>query len=133
MSENLNLARTIYAAWETGDYSSVDWADPDIEYVVVDGPTPGTWHGHAGMADAWRSFLDAWEGFRAGESELHEVDANRVLVLSDTSGRGRTSGVELGQMGMKGAALLEFREGKVTRLAVYMDSRRALADAGLKD
>jgi ketosteroid isomerase-like protein len=130
-SANLDLVRTIYAAWERGDYSSAEWADPEIEVVFPDGPTPGSWTGLAGMAEAWRDFLSAWEEFRQEAEEYRELDDESVLVIARFSGRGKKSGLELRQMGTRGASLFHLRSGKVTRHVAYVDRERALADLGL--
>ena len=131
--ENLDLVRSLYAAWERGDFSSVEWAHPDIEYVMPDGPTPGSWTGVAGMAEAWLTFLSVWTDFRTSADEYRELDDERVLVLARFSGRGKTSGVKLEQMHAEGAALFHIRAGKVTRHVVYSNRERALADLGLQE
>src|SRR2546425_3783877 len=131
MSENLNLVRSIYAAWERGDYSSSEWAHPEIEVVIPDGPSPGSWTGLAGLAEGWRDFLSAWEDFRVEAQEYRELDNERVLVLDNFSGRGKTSGLELGEIRSKGLRLFHVRDGKVTKLVRYLERERALADLGL--
>src|SRR5438477_9326131 len=124
---NVDLVRSIYAAWERGDFTSVEWAHPDIEFSIVDGPAPGTWAGVAGMADAWRDFLGVWDEWQVeAVDEYRELDAERVFVPARFSARGKASGVELGQVGGKGAALFHVRDGKVTRLQLYMDRENAL-------
>ena len=88
--ENLDLVRRITAGWEHGDYSSADWEHPEIEYVIADGPSPGTWTGLVGMATGWRDFLRAWEHeFRCVVEGYRELEGERVLVLQHWGGRGK--------------------------------------------
>jgi ketosteroid isomerase-like protein len=129
---NLELVRSIFGAWERGDFSSTEWAYPDIEFVLADGPDPGRWTGVAAMAGAWRDLTSAWEGLRAEADEYRELDDERVLVLlHHSSGRGKTSGVELRRVQEKGADVFHISGGKVTRLVIYLERDRALADLGL--
>jgi ketosteroid isomerase-like protein len=132
MSENLDLVRSIFAAWERGDYDRTDWADPEIEWIIVDGPTPGVWRGTRGMEQTWRDWLSAWEVYRTRVEECCELDDGRLLVLTLRSGYGKTSGFNLGEVGTTGASVVSVRDGKVTRLVNYWDRDRALADLGLE-
>jgi ketosteroid isomerase-like protein len=131
MSSNLDLVRSIYAAWERGDFSSAEWAHPEIEFVIADGPDPGNWMGPADMAEGLREFLRAWETWRVEADDYRELDDERVLVLTRHEGRGKTSGLELGQMRSKGADVFHVRGGQVAKLVLYGDRERALADLGL--
>ena len=130
MSVNVDLVRSIYAAWERGDFSSADWADPEIEYVVADGTEPGVWKGIPAMSATWRETLRVWEDVHTEVDEYRELDDERVLVLIRRSGRGKRSGIELGQIASEGAVLYHIRTAKVTRQVVYFDRDRALADLG---
>ena len=89
MSENLDLVRSIYADWQRRDYSRTEWADPEVEFVVVGGPI-----GH--------------------------------------TGRGRSSGVKVADLGQP-AVLFHVRDGRVTRLVIYVERDRAFADLGLEE
>jgi ketosteroid isomerase-like protein len=130
-SANLDLVRSLFAAWEHGDLSSAEWAHPEIEFVIADGPIPGSYTGLAGLAEGYRDFLSAWEGFRVTADEYRELDDERVLVLVYWVGRGKTSGLELRQMRTKAASLFHVHGGKVTRLILYAEAENALADLGL--
>ena len=129
--ENLQIVRSIYGDWERGNFRSTDWADPNIEWVWADGPTPGSRTGIAAMQATWRDFLSAWDDVRAEAAEYRALDDERVLVVFRRGGRGKTSGLDLDHMQSKGATLFELRGGKVTRLVVYHDGQQALADVGL--
>jgi ketosteroid isomerase-like protein len=131
-SANVELVRSIYAAWQRGDFSSAEWADPEVEFVLADGPSGReTWTGLARLRQGYRDYLSAWHEYRVEADEFRELDRERVLVLVRRSGRGKTSGLDLGQMRTAGAAVFHLHEGKVTRLIAYGSRERALADLGL--
>jgi ketosteroid isomerase-like protein len=127
----VELVRSIYAAWERGDYGSAEWAHPEIEYVIADGPAPGNWTGLAGMAEGVREALGAWTDMRQEAEECRELEKGRVLVFTRWSGRGKASGLDLGQMRTRGADVFYVRDSKVTKLVTYFDRDRALADLDL--
>jgi ketosteroid isomerase-like protein len=130
--ENVELVRSIYALWGRGDFSSAEWAHPEIEFAIADGPGAGSWTGLAAVAEAYRrGWLSAWEEFQVEPDEYRELDDERVLVLSHFRGRGKTSGLDVGQMGTKSAELFHVREGKVTRLVIWAEREDAFADLGL--
>jgi hypothetical protein len=130
-SANGEFVRSICSPWERGDFSSTAWADPEIEYVLVDGPSPGRWTGLAAMAKAFQGVLSAYAEYQVAAEEFRELDEERVLVLHSYTGRGKTSGLEIGQIASKGADLFHVSDGKVTRLVLYWELDRALADLGL--
>jgi ketosteroid isomerase-like protein len=132
-SANLDLVRSTYADWERGDFSSAMWAHPEIEFVLSgEGPTSGRWTGWEAMAHGWRDWLSDWEDVSVEADGYCERDGGRVLVLSHYSrGSGKLSGPELGQIHGAGVVLFHICDGKVTRLVLYADRARALADLGL--
>jgi ketosteroid isomerase-like protein len=139
MSQNLDLVRSVYAAWQRGDFTSTQWADPAIEFVITDGPWPGRWIGLAEMTHATRDFFSAWDEMRY-EVEYREIDHERVLALISHSGRGRTSGLDVTAVRAKGRtsptyATAGSREPCSTstasaRLPTSASSDRRLAEGG---
>jgi ketosteroid isomerase-like protein len=100
-SANLELVRWIYTAWERGDYRSADWADPEIEYVRLDGPAPGSWIGLAGMAEAWRGILSPWEELRVEAEEYCDSTASVSSLLTTSAGVARQAESRSGRFGRR--------------------------------
>jgi len=131
-SANVELVRSIYADWGRGDFSrTAAWADPEMEWIGVDGLIPGRTVGLDAMAAGWREFLSDWDSFRAVGEQYRELDEDRVLVLHRFFGRGRASGLEVGQTGSEGACIFHVRNGAVTKLLLYSVRDNALAATGL--
>jgi ketosteroid isomerase-like protein len=132
-SANLDLVRSIYAEWGSGDWDSTWWADPEIEMILHDGVTQGTYSGFEGMASAWREFLSSWKDFKVVVDEYIVVDEDRVLALVHNQGKGRISGVDVESTGGKSANLFTIRDGKVVRLKAYWSRQTALDELGLSE
>jgi ketosteroid isomerase-like protein len=79
-----------------------------------------------------RDIFSTWDDYRQHLDEYRELDDERVLVVYRRSGRGKTSGMEITELG-RGAVLFHIRDGKVARMVAYFDSDHALADLGLEE
>jgi ketosteroid isomerase-like protein len=133
-SANVDLVRSIFTDWERGNFfsrGSAEWAHPEIEFVIADGPEPGSSVGPVEVSETLRGYLTAWEDFRMLADEYRELDAERVLVLFRRSGRGQHSGVEVWQFGTQGAWVFHIRGGRITKVVGYFDWERAFGDLGL--
>ena len=131
--ENVELVRSIHEAWERGDYNSTEGADPAFEWVVADGPEPSSGQGLIGLGQAWGAWLSAWEDLRVGVDEYRDLDDERVLILQRKSGRGKHSGLEIGEMHAESATLCHVLGGKVTKIVLYYERKNAFADLGLSE
>jgi ketosteroid isomerase-like protein len=132
MSKNLDLVRSIFADWERGDFSTAEWADPEIEFETFGFDAMKT-VGRPDMAGRWGQWMKAWEDYRTEADEYRELDGDRVLVLMRHGGRGRMSGIQVDHLDRRGANLFQIRCGKVVTLTLYWDGRHALSDLGLAD
>jgi ketosteroid isomerase-like protein len=126
--DKLDVVRSIYDDWERGDFSSSNWMHPEIEFVGGDGTVV---KGARDVGRYWFEFLAAWEGFAVSVAEMHDAPGAQVLVFVSFKGRGRESGAPVD--GFPGANLFTVRDGKVTRLALFVGRNEALAAAGLSD
>jgi hypothetical protein len=61
--------------------------------------------GRTGMAEGMRDFPSAWKDFRVNADQYLELDDERVLMLTNYTGRGKKSGLDLGRVHKKAALL----------------------------
>src|SRR2546423_2697498 len=117
MSETLDFVRSIYVDWERGDYSSVEWAHPEIEWeYAADGPAPRGGTGLAGMAADRRDLVSTVDEAHHKADRYTELDGDRVLVFHHIRGRAKASGMDLDQLSQGAAVLFHIRNGRVTRM-----------------
>ncbi len=103
------------------------------EDVVIEIPAdmsaePDTYHGHDGVRRYFAGFDGMIEDVRYEATELIAA-GDRVLALAHMSGRGVSSGVDVG---LDAFVVHELADGKVVRVRPYPDleSARAALDSG---
>ena len=130
---NVEFLRGVYAHWERGEFGSVDWADPDIEFAIADGPSPVRVTGIPAMARAWGETISSYEGLTVAAEEYREVDSERVLVLTRNQGRARGSGFDIGRILTPGANLFHIRDGRIVKMVLYFNRENVPADLSPSD
>jgi ketosteroid isomerase-like protein len=127
--QNVEIVRGIYAEWSQGDFSSNDWADPEIAYEIPE-PSGNVHRGIEAMERAWLNWASEWEDLKIRLTDIRDL-GDEVLTVHTFHGKGRASGVPVDEL--PGAGIFSFRDGKVVRYRGYTNVDDALADAGVAD
>jgi ketosteroid isomerase-like protein len=123
------MIREAYAAFIAGDLEKLREAfHPDAEYVnppeAIEG---GTRRGEAELMTTWRNVHDLFELHGVEMNEIRECPAG-VFALVRFQGRGRSSGVPID---IQQYHVIAMRDGRIARLAWFVERDDALAAAGL--
>ncbi len=119
----------MFREWEQGEFWNAEPYAEDVVFVRS-GPDGGVYHGHDGLAAAWRDFLGAWEDFRVQAERVVAGAPGMYVMLLRLKGRGRTSGVAIDA---EVANLVTVRDGQIARLEMFWDRDAALRAAGAGD
>jgi ketosteroid isomerase-like protein len=131
--ENVEIVRRVMEAWERRDSEALfALYDPAIVWDVsrVGGPITGLYHGHEGVRQYFREWLESFEDYHA-QAETFIDAGDSVVVGYRASGRGKASGVEVGNWVFW--LVYTIRNGLVTRIQPSENKAQALEAAGLAE
>jgi uncharacterized protein len=103
--------------------------DVDAELVPVRSLLEGgSYRGHEGVRRFLEEMGEEWSRFEIHPDAYREA-GDSVVLLAHFQLRGRASGVEAST---PAAWVVDFRDGKITRLRAYSDQEEALRAVGLQ-
>jgi ketosteroid isomerase-like protein len=131
-SANLDLVRSIYAAFERGEYDEAVLEAFDPAIVLDNSTLPGLLAGVHRGHDGVRQFSQEWrESFETESYRWHAetfIDLGDVVVMGvRVTGRGKTSGAAVA---MPRWYVIRIRNGLVIRIDMFETKAEALEAAG---
>ena len=130
--KNVEIARRVLNAPEhEGVEALFALYDPQIVWDQRAGPIElvGVYHGHEGVREFWRQWLESFESQKAHPEEF--IDAgNKVVVGMRIVGRGKASGIDVE---MPRWTVMTFENALVTGIEVFESKAEALRAAGLQE
>lgn len=119
----------------------VDWArrdvdatmqlihdDAELDWSNSRAPYRGFYRGRAEIANAWRTWKEAWDEWYAEVREAIEVDLDTVVIVTHVRARGKGSGVTVHA---EGASVWSVRDGKIFRGKLFQSKAAALESVGV--
>ena len=85
--------------------------------------------GLEGLRAGWLDWLEPWESYRVEVEDVIDAGDDAVVLVRDF---GRRAGVTA-EVGVVGGAVWTVREGRVARVAFYLNRSEALKVVGLKE
>jgi ketosteroid isomerase-like protein len=102
--------------------------DAEVVFATPSGPR-AMFLGPGGFVEGWRDWLAPWASYTVTVEELIEAGGGRILALAQLSGETRRDHVKIEH---PAAAVLEVRDGKITRVEFHLDRDEARQAAGLE-
>ena len=128
-SENVASVRRFVDAFNRRDLDSVvSDMDPDLHLDEwQEAPGARSYRGPEGVQAALDSWFETWEWMRVEIEDLREA-GDRVFFSLHQRAKGKGSGVEVE---IRSWNVYTFRNGKLTRIQLFLDAEQALEAAGL--
>jgi ketosteroid isomerase-like protein len=129
-SENVALVRLLMDAYQRDDLDAqLAVLDQDVELVEwPSGPDPRTYRGHAGVVQAYESWLEAWDSLDYDVKEVVD-NGDRVFVAIQMRAKGRGSAIEIDAETFN---VFTLRERLITKGQFFTDRQQAFVAAGLQ-
>jgi ketosteroid isomerase-like protein len=128
--ENVEIAKRVTDAFNRREVDALlERATPDcvMSSQLLDARTD--FEGREGIERFYKMLSESWDDFQSVAEEYRDL-SGRVLALGRNHGRGKGSGVQVdGPYG----AVFDFRDGKISRIRLYLDHTQALEAVGLAE
>ena len=130
--ENVEVVRQAFAAFNRDLDAALEWMHPDIEWNTHEAfPDAGTYRGREEVRKFWRTWEDAFQGFRLHLEQCVPVGERHVLATFRVSGQGAGSGVGVGSPAVFQVG--EVRDGQVIWVGMFAGESEALEAAALRE
>jgi ketosteroid isomerase-like protein len=132
--ENVEAFKRGVAAGNRRDYEAVlEDLDPEVEWhpgllAPLEGK-PTVYQGRDGVREWFRDATDLLGEAHMDFSEIRDL-GDRILAFGHYRTRGEASGAEIGS---PIAYVIEYKNGKATRVQSFLDPQEALEAAGLSE
>jgi ketosteroid isomerase-like protein len=126
--QNVDLARRMVEWFNALDAEAAQaHSTDDVEIVPLRAAMEGTtYRGSHAFAAFLSDTEEAWAGIRFDPEDFREA-GNRVVAIGQLSARARVTGAGVNA---RVALLIEYREGRVSRVRTYTDVDEALEATG---
>jgi ketosteroid isomerase-like protein len=133
--ETVELARRGFDAFNRtfseGTPDLYEVLDPNVEWVPMSAILEGTgYQGHDGVRQWIEDMKRDWTTYEIRPERYLDLGDDRVLTLGAWRARGRGGDALLDFP--QAAWLLQFRQGKLTRVQTFTERKKALEAAGLR-
>jgi ketosteroid isomerase-like protein len=128
--ENVEIARRAYDAYNRRDIDAMlALATADCVMISQLLDASAEFRGREGLVRYYAMLNESWEEFRSVIEEAHDL-GDHVLTLNRSTARGKGSGMDVDA---PTAAVFDFRDGKISRVRLYLDRAEASREAGLTE